>query len=178
MHCHSHQSAKGGIGWKVPVLVLVATLGVVAFAALQRGTGGQVSTLPAAGGRIGVEPKTQDMGEVRMRDGLKTLTYTVKNTGSGLLTLTDMETSCMCTTAVLEVEGKTSPKFGMRAHGGNPRGWSQALQAGESGMLSVVFDPNAHGPSGVGDISRTITIRSNDDSSPVTQVGFTGTVVP
>lgn len=41
---------------------------------------------------------------------------------------------------------------------------------GQSAKLTVIFDPLFHGPNGIGDITRTITMSTNDKANPT--LGF------
>jgi len=99
-------------------------------------------------------------------------TFTVKNEGSGDLDITSMNTSCMCTTVTLDVDGQKSPVFGMPGHSGGGIGsafWSQKIKPGQTGAIEVVFDPLAHGPEEVGRIKREINIYSNNGGRPNTE---------
>ena len=80
----------------------------------------------------------------------------------------------MCTTATLQVAGKRSPVFDMHTE---HRGWSATLAPGQRGTLTVFFDPNAHGPEGVGQAARWAEIFSNDRSNPVRRARITANVV-
>ena len=80
----------------------------------------------------------------------------------------------MCTTATLEVAGKRSPVFDMHTE---HRGWSATVQPGERGTLAVSFDPNAHGPEGLGRAVRWVEIFSNDKANPVRRARITANVV-
>jgi hypothetical protein len=80
----------------------------------------------------------------------------------------------MCTTATLEVAGTKSPVFEMH---GETRGWSATLQPGERATLTVSFDPNAHGPEGLGRAVRFVEIFSNARDNPVGRAQITANVV-
>ena len=113
-----------------------------------------------------------DFGNISMKDGLVIHNFVIENEGDGVLKFSKMETSCMCTVVVLDVNGKRSPKFGMASHGTNPRGWSESINPGSSANLEVTFDPNAHGPSATGPITRVVTIQTNDDGNKKTSKRF------
>jgi len=112
-----------------------------------------------------------DFGDISMADGLAKHNFVIKNEGDGILKFSNMQTSCMCTEVVLDVNGKRSPKFGMAGHS-NPRGWSQSINPGESANLEVIFDPNAHGPNATGPITRVVTIETNDGGNKKTTKEF------
>lgn len=120
-----------------------------------------------------------DFGDISMARGLTKHTFMIKNEGDGDLKISKIITSCMCTTAVLDVNGKKSPKFGMPGHGANPFGWSQVLKPGETANLEATFDPLAHGSSATGPITREITITSNNGGKEgmVDTIIFRGDVI-
>jgi len=51
------------------------------------------------------------------------------------------------------------------------------VKPGETAELLVEFDPAFHGPSGVGPITRTITMNTNDVKNPVLSFNLTANVV-
>lgn len=115
---------------------------------------------------------SHDFGTISMSDGLVKHNFTIENKGAGDLRISNIKTSCMCTTAVLENEGKRSPVFSMH---GNPTVWSQKLKPGQAANLEVTFDPNAHGPNATGPITRTVTMYSNDGGRESVKTNFTFT---
>lgn len=116
-----------------------------------------------------IEPESIDLGEVSMAKGNVETVFKVKNIGKSDLKILGMETSCGCTTAVLKVDGKKSPVFGMSD---NPTGWSETLKPGQEAELVAVFDPAHHGPEGTGPATRTISVRSNDPIDSFKKIQF------
>jgi hypothetical protein len=55
--------------------------------------------------------------------------------------------------------------------------WSETLKAGEEGTLLVSFDPNYHGPEGVGLQEKVIRITAGDIHHPLAEIGLKATVV-
>lgn len=101
-----------------------------------------------------------DFGTISMKAGDVSTTYRIKNEGSAPLALDKIYTSCMCTTATLvTANGRKQGPFGMPGHGPLKPATGQ-LAPGETALLEVVFDPAAHGPSGVGRIERVITVET------------------
>lgn len=121
-----------------------------------------------------LEPVSIDVGEISMAKGEVEKVYQVKNTGQTNLIITGMESSCMCTSAILRNGGKESPVFGMHD---NPTDWSTTISPGGKAELVVTFDPNAHGPDAVGPITRTVSVQSNDVIDSAKKVKFEGEVV-
>jgi hypothetical protein len=101
-----------------------------------------------------------DFGTISMAAGDVTHTYRIKNDGAAPLTLDRIYTSCMCTTATLiTASGRKQGPFGMPGHG-PLKAVSAQLAPGETALLEVVFDPAAHGPSGIGLIDRIVTVNA------------------
>lgn len=115
-----------------------------------------------------IAPETFDFGTISMASGNADTKFTLKNDGDEPLTITEVITSCMCTTA--QIDDKT---FGM--HGNN----STAIEipAKSSKEMLVTFDPNAHGPAAVGPITRVISIRTNSKIAPPKEILVKGVVV-
>ena len=82
----------------------------------------------------------------------------------------------MCTTASLKMNGRTFGPYGMPGHGFIPK-INEKLGPGEETIAEVIFDPTAHGPAGVGQIQRTITIENNA-GAPLQVLSFTANVTP
>ena len=113
-------------------------------------------------------------GSISMQDGKVSRDFIIENTGENPVRIISMYTSCMCTEALLAVGSRRAGPFGMPGHTPLPP-VNVDLEPGERGTVSVVFDPAAHGPAGVGTIARTVTIES--DAGAVT-LSFNATVMP
>lgn len=120
--------------------------------------GGGVSTK----GSLTASETQYDFGTISMKDGNVQKIFTVTNgTGKDVL-LSRLVTSCMCTTAYIEgPDGEKGP-FGMPGHGGSVPPANEIIKAGTSVGIKVVYDPNAHGPAGVGTIDRVITLTDSE----------------
>ena len=190
-HCHpqhktSKKNATKGDGWKqswIPIAAIVLFLAAGFVIVIKPGGGGNNASLTDSvtpgEGKLEITPSGMvDLGSVSMRNGIVTTTYAIRNTGAGPLTIRNLQTSCMCTSAQLEVAGKKSSKFGMAGHGLSSRGWSMEIPANEEGTLYVYFDPNAHGPAGVGPIQRVVTFTTDDSEHSSVELEFKGLVTP
>lgn len=197
-HCHpSHQKhkkhekeASSLIQYAVPAVIVGALLGGVALAVFLKDGGPQGASLNDAvssdgTARLAVEPMAINLGTVPMSQGVVERTFSVKNTGDGALRISGLQTSCMCTSAQLEVSGEKSPVFGMAGHSGGhhggagaaPKNWFQDIPPGGEGILRIFYDPNAHGPTGVGPFERMIDFKTNDSANPQVSLKISGTVV-
>jgi len=117
-----------------------------------------------------------DFGAISMAAGDVSTTYRIKNEGAAPLTLDRIFTSCMCTTATLiTANGRKQGPFGMPGHG-PLKAVNAQLAPGEIALLEVVFDPAAHGPSGVGRIERVVTV--NAKGAPPLELGMVAMVRP
>ena len=116
-----------------------------------------------------------DFGTISMAKGNVSHMFTVTNTGTELVIINKLYTSCMCTTAsIMDGTEKVGP-FGMPGHSGIPS-IKVSLAPGATTQVEAIFDPNAHGPAGVGTISRVV-ILENSAGKPL-EIGFTANVTP
>jgi hypothetical protein len=117
-----------------------------------------------------------DFGTISMAAGKVSTTYRIKNEGAAALPLDKIYTSCMCTEATLvTASGRKQGPFGMPGHG-PLKAVSGQIGPGETALLEVVFDPAAHGPSGVGRIERVITVET-EGAAPL-ELGMVAMVRP
>jgi len=125
--------------------------------------------------KIEINPAEYDLGDISMAAGVVKKIFEIKNTGDGDLRIDGIWTSCHCTTAVLKVGDKNSPKFGM---GANPPFWSEKISAGESGYLEVFFDPAYHGPQGIGSAVRIVYLSTNDPKNKQSEILLNANIAP
>lgn len=111
-------------------------------------------------GALSVEESSFDFGNISMAKGKVSHIFKVKNTGSEAVVLSKLYTSCMCTIASLKNGGSEQGPFGMLGHGYVPS-FKEVLSPGGEAEVEVVFDPAAHGPAGVGKISRVVSLENN-----------------
>lgn len=123
--------------------------------------------------KVEVDQKTFDWGNIPYSGGNATKTFIIKNTGTGVLQLTGVETSCTCTKAQITIDGKTSPYFSMHA----TSSWVGEVVPGKEAKLLVIFDPAFHGPTGVGPMERLISVDTNDSQNPKLEFSLKGVVV-
>lgn len=158
---------------KNKIIVAVGVFAILfggAYLAMGVGNSAQVEDNPEA--RVLVGQTTYDWGEIEMSDGEVEKEFEIKNEGTEALTLSNVSTSCMCTTAQLSFGDATSPAFGM--HTKSP--YVMEVPPQETARLRVVFDPAFHGPGGVGPISRQVSVATNDPSNPKLDFALTAMV--
>lgn len=126
---------------------------------------------PPADPNIQVSPPNYDFGTITQEE--KTVSLAVSNTGDSNLEITEITTSCICTSAVFKVGGRTSPTF---AGPTSQDEWSETLLPGQQGTLEVTYDPTIFSDSG--QITRAVYIDSNDPDNPTVDIYITATVTP
>ncbi|HIH51951.1 MAG TPA: DUF1573 domain-containing protein [Nanoarchaeota archaeon] len=144
------------------ILVLVVVLFFVGLAyfgkVAQKATPIASGTEKVGNGSLSADEKFYDFGSISMKNGKVSRLFKVSNLTDEDVFLERVTTSCMCTVAyVINGEDKKGP-FGMAGHGGAVLKVNDTIKAGETREIEVVFDPNAHGPAGVGLIDRIITL--------------------
>ncbi|OGM96881.1 MAG: hypothetical protein A3J46_03880 [Candidatus Yanofskybacteria bacterium RIFCSPHIGHO2_02_FULL_41_11] len=102
-----------------------------------------------------------DFGSISMANGEVVHEFKVKNITEKNVKIGKMYTSCMCTTAWFIKGDVSKGPFGMPGHGYVPP-VNEQLGPGEEAAIKIIFDPNAHGPAGIGKIERSIYIESGD----------------
>lgn len=161
----------GGIGTTIALVLLL-------WIAFPRTTttppSGQVASGKTIGG-LTVSEEGYDFGSISMAKGKVSHAFSVKNTADGPIVIAKLSTSCMCTTATLTVDGTRKGPFGMPGHGIIPK-INQSIGPGKEAEVEVVFDPAAHGPSGVGRIDRLVYLESESGSK--FEIGISATVTP
>lgn len=121
------------------------------------------------------EANNYNFGAISMAAGKVKHQFKIKNIGSESVIINKIYTSCMCTTAKLIVGDKQFGPYGMPGHAAVPK-INGEINPDKEAIIEVVFDPAAHGPAGVGQIQRIITLE-NDASQPV-ELRFEAIVTP
>ena len=93
--------------------------------------------------RLAVLPLEYDLGKIKQSGGVVSSTFAVRNDGGKDAQVSEVLTSCSCTTAEI---GK------------------KIIKPGETADLKVIFDPNYHFED-EGRFFRTATIKYNSDTS-------------
>ena len=161
-------------------LIVVAVIGYLLVLSYQKSSSSAASvqgvSQTGAQSALAASSTFYDFGTISMKNGNVTKDFTFTNPGNSDVSIKGVETSCMCTSALLvEADGSTKGPFGMAGMGGMTS-TDDTVKAGESRTLRVVYDPNAHGPAGVGDIDRFITV--NDASGGTLRFEIKAVVTP
>lgn len=171
----SKESKKFKYGALVSIIVLITM--VIGIRVSQNNTT-ETEASPYSSSALDAQEQSYDFGTISMAKGEVVHKFTVENKGNEPVRIEKVYTSCMCTSAVLyNTEGKKVRTFGMQGHGGSPK-TNVEIGVGESVEVEAVFDPAAHGPSGVGPIQRIITLESNSQAKPKTEIKISANVTP
>ena len=156
--------------------ISVATIAILAgLIILGKPSGLATPTASVANSVLKAKETAYDFGTISMTKGKVSHIFTVTNTGTEPVTVSKLYTSCMCTIAsIMNGTEKVGP-FGMPGHSGIPS-IKVLLAPGTSTQVEAIFDPNAHGPAGVGTISRVVIVENNA-GAPL-ELGFTANVTP
>jgi len=105
--------------------------------------------------------KIFDFGEIDIYGGTVETEFPLTNEGSDDIIITSGTTSCGCTDG--EIGGIS---FGMH----EKMSEKFTIPAGETKNLKVIYDPMAHGPSGVGLAQRSVFLKTNSTVTPELEV--------
>lgn len=140
------------------VIIVVALLGVM-FLGQRNATSSPALAQLTTEGALTIPEKIYDFGTISMANGLVDHMFTVINPTDQDIQVENLTTSCMCTSAYIISGSERQGPFGMPGMGYVPK-VNLLIKAGDSRQIDVVYDPNAHGPSGVGSIDRLVYLTS------------------
>lgn len=162
---------------KVLIGIVIATILLIGGGVVLLG-GKSTSSTQVTSEILGIEasPAFYNLGDVSINGGIVTKEYSIKNTTNTPIKLKKIATSCMCTTASVQVRGEKTKFFGMEGHGDANPPVNIEIGAGEEGNVVVKFDPAAHGPQGTGPFDRIVWLTFSDPAG-IKELKFSGTVV-
>lgn len=162
---------------KIIILISILTVGVLFGGTIYLSNLSEGAAVEKVqGAKIGILETNYDFGDVKYSNGNVTHAYKVKNEGTQDLVIANIFTSCMCTQAFFKKGDFKSESFGMKGHTAESE-FKGILKPKEEAEILAVFDPTAHGPSGIGPISRIISFDTNDPDKPYVELGFSAVVV-
>src|SRR3989338_3004739 len=106
---------------KIIIIIGVVLIGLLAgyyFSSSGGSNNGNQAANISRTGFLAAEENFYDFGEILMRDGIVEHNFEIKNTSGAPVKIEKIYTSCMCTTAIIEVDGKENGPFGMPGHSG------------------------------------------------------------
>lgn len=167
-------------GLILSIAISVAVIaGLIIFSKFyyNRESGGNNPVNPAwVNGILSAEETAFDFGNVSMANGNVTHVFKVKNIGTDPVVISKIYTSCMCTKANFIKSGENKGPFGMPGHSYVPS-LSEVLNPGEEAQVEVIFDPAAHGPAGIGQIERAVSLENSGKGEKL-DLSFSANVMP
>ncbi len=145
------------------VLVVAAIVGLMAWG-YNSGSAGPTQVQTGGATSLTAMEKLFNFGTISMKNGKVSHAFQVTNPTDKDITLRDLSTSCMCTTAFIVDGNSRIGPFGMAGMGGMTS-TDYVIKAGATANIEAIFDPNAHGPAGVGTIDRIITLTEANGSA-------------
>ncbi|MFQ5493306.1 MAG: DUF1573 domain-containing protein [Candidatus Dojkabacteria bacterium] len=136
------------------IIVLATILSLFVLLKIQEGEGAGHPVISASA-------SSNDWGEIPMNEPARS-DIVIENTGSGVLTINRVTTSCSCTSATFVPDDTELPLN---------------LKPGEHATIDVTFDPQFHDDQPLGKVIREIYIMSNDPDSEEITIRFEGEVV-
>ncbi|MFA6392677.1 MAG: DUF1573 domain-containing protein [Candidatus Paceibacterota bacterium] len=157
----------------ITLLIILAIIGLIWW-----GSKNQKAPVQSTGEQsaLTTSESVYNFGTISMKDGNVTKNFTITNPTDKDILLSSVSTSCMCTNAfIISPDGTKKGPFGMSGHGYLPPA-NETIKARGTSNLEVVYDPNAHGPAGVGFIDRFITLV--DENGKDISIEIKATVTP
>ena len=169
-----NNKTKNLISWSV---IFVLIFGAIALIEISRsGKNSEVTSFTASA--VSASENSFDFGRISMKGGDVSHMFEFVNQGDEPIQISKVYTSCMCTEAyVINSRGEKYGAFGMPGHGG-PSLANIEIASGEIAFVEAIFDPAAHGPSGVGLAERSIYLETNSTESPKLEFFFLSIVIP
>ena len=165
----------------IGAVLVVLVLAVIIMAAKPDPGAGPATTAAQArpasysAGALTAGERDFDFGFISMAAGKVSHRYWFRNASAAPVLISKIYTSCMCTTATLVKGGRVINNYGMPGHGYTPS-VNETIAPNEDALIEAVFDPAAHGPSGIGPTERFVTIE-NDAGQPL-ELRFIANVRP
>jgi len=158
---------------KVIIASIIATFAIIFGGVYFVSKSGPQSLTTSTKVKAVVAETNHDWGDIPLTGGNATKTFSITNQGPGTLTLANVTTSCMCTNAQVTIGEDQSPFFGMHSNSS----WQGQVPAGESAEILIEFDPAFHGPNGFGQITRQVSLETNDQANPKITFNLSANVV-
>jgi len=162
---------------KFIISIIIFIVAVVGFAIVFAGNGSSKAVIEKThGAKIQIDHSSKNLGNIIYDKGVVPHSFPIKNIGTKDLEIANLSTSCACTKVLFKSSNDNSERFGMKGMS-QPSDWKGILKPGESAEIVAEFDAQYHGPQGVGPISRTVSIETNDTDHPYVEFNFEGEVV-
>ncbi len=162
----------------IPIIlvILIGSFGLMWWGkSVQRPISAATGPIAGATNALIAPERLYDFGTIRMANGNVSHVFKVTNPTGEDINVKSVYTSCMCTAAYIVNGGSRKGPFGMQGMGYVPPA-DEVIKAGETRDIEVVYDPNAHGPAGVGSIDRLVYL--TDENGGTLQLEIKAVVTP
>jgi len=128
--------------------------------------------------RFQVDTEEIELGEIAVQ-GDYPADFMITNAGDAPLEISKVRTSCMCTDAVVIIDGEESPEINMdmympnmhtRAQYMEYKNWTGSIAPGESATVRVIYKP--HRMPVQGSVARNVKFNTNDPNNPTVELGI------
>ncbi len=161
---------------KTIIIIILAIAGLIWWGRSNQAAGPSQGGVGTSGNSSMVASEAlYDFGAISMKNGLVSHIFKVANSTDKDIELKTVTTSCMCTKAYIETASGEKGPFGMPGMGFVPPA-NDLIKARESRDIKVVYDPNAHGPAGIGAIDRFVYL--TDTNGETLQLETKAVVTP
>ncbi len=158
------------------IIIILSIFGFIGFAWWGNSHQKPLQENPSSKSALVASQEVYDFGTISMKNGDVNKDFTITNPTDKDILISTITTSCSCTTAfIIGPNGKKKGPFGM-AGMDYMESANETIKAGQSDIIQVVYNPNAHGPAGVGLINRTIFL--TEDSGAQLQLEIKALVTP
>lgn len=124
---------------------------------------------------MSIDKTSADLGSMKVSDE-KQAAFTITNTGSSMLRIWNVGTSCDCTFATVKIGNTESPEFNMKGMMSSDRAnWLGEIPAGKKAFLTVIYRPSVMPVTGP--ITRQVDFSTNDPTHPDMEVSVAANVL-
>lgn len=125
--------------------------------------------------KIEIPLKSADLGNMKVSDE-KSADFEIKNTGTQILKIYRIFTSCDCTFAKIFINGKESPEFNMEMHN-TPEAarWEGEVMPNATATLKIIYKPAVMPV--FGPVERSVILSTNDPNNQQVQFDIKALVV-
>lgn len=115
-----------------------------------------------------------DLGRMSL-DAIRSADFVLTNSGTEPVTISEVETSCMCTFAEINLSEGKSPRFNMAMHNTpEMKSWKALIEPGETATVTVIYEPSLMPVEG--EVFRSVRFTTSDPQTPRMQLGVTAIV--
>lgn len=139
-------------------LAIIALIGISFLARHSSNTTG-VSEMRTGDAAYQLDKTAADLGSMSV-DDTKSADYTFTNTSNDSIQLSNFQTSCDCTSALVKIGSTVSPEFSMGGMMSSlATNWQSDLPAGQTATITVTYQPSKMPVYGA--VSRTLKFMAN-----------------